>query len=122
MSDHARVRVCACARTQVSDHEWLAGYAELEDVAAKARAMLRGGQAEEIVGRLHVADGAPMSARRFLSLYDARGDDDMFSRHFSVEELKASVGSPLCVCSSWMRAAICLRWCGLRKMRWHATH
>lgn len=74
--------------TQVSDHEWLSGYPELASTAEQARSMVAEGHSEGIVARLHVADGAPMTARRYLSLYRARGDDDMFSQHFSDTELQ----------------------------------
>lgn len=75
---------------QVSDHEWLALYPELAEVAGRARALVGAGRGEEVVARLHVADNAPMTARRFLSLYDAGGDDDMFSLHFSEPDLQVS--------------------------------
>jgi hypothetical protein len=50
-----------------------------------------------MVCRLELLDGAPITAQRFLSLSRPRGDDDMFSSHFTDEELAVSAGDSLTV-------------------------
>jgi hypothetical protein len=45
--------------------------------------------------RLELLDGAPITAQRFLSLYRPRGDDDMFSTHFTDGELAVGPGDRL---------------------------
>eukprot|EP00198_Chlamydomonas_reinhardtii_P005998 XP_001695334.1 predicted protein [Chlamydomonas reinhardtii] len=84
----------------VSDVEWLSSYPELEPVAARAAELLAAGRGEEVCCRLGVADNAPISAARFLSLYRAGGDDDMFSEGLPQQELQrifAPVGSRPCL-------------------------
>ncbi|KAG2447791.1 hypothetical protein HYH02_007248 [Chlamydomonas schloesseri] len=84
----------------VSDVEWLSSYPELGPVAARAAEMLAAGRGEEVCCRLHVADSAPMSAARFLSLYSPGGDDDMFSEGLPQQQLQrmfAAVGTRPCL-------------------------
>lgn len=45
-------------------------------------------QGDEIVCRLHVAGGAPITASRFSALYHPGGDDDMFSADLSQQQLE----------------------------------
>lgn len=73
---------------QVSDHEWLSSYPELTHTAEAARALVAGGQGDSVVGHMQVADGAPITASRFLSLYELGGDDDMFSQGLPAEKVK----------------------------------
>ncbi|PNH04553.1 hypothetical protein TSOC_009285 [Tetrabaena socialis] len=84
----------------VSDHEWLLGYPELAPLAERARELVSEARGDEVVGRLHVADNAPITAARFLSLYDLGGDDDMFSEGLSEgvrQDLLAPVGARPCL-------------------------
>ncbi|EFJ40349.1 hypothetical protein VOLCADRAFT_99891 [Volvox carteri f. nagariensis] len=78
--------------TQVSDHEWLSQYPELEPLVRLSRELAAAGRGEEVVGRLLVADGAPISASRLLSLYDLGGDDDMFSEELPSEAVQRILG------------------------------
>jgi pimeloyl-ACP methyl ester carboxylesterase len=74
----------------VSDREWLSTAAEqLAPMAAAAAAAVAAGRGEDIVGRLDLLDGAPITARRFASLTARLGDDDMFSSDLSDDELRA---------------------------------
>lgn len=96
----------ACVPTpQVSDVEWLSSYPELEPVAARAAELLAAGRGEEVCCRLGVADNAPISAARFLSLYRAGGDDDMFSEGLPQQELQVRGAVSVC-------AGTGLRWGG----------
>ncbi|KAG2430183.1 hypothetical protein HXX76_010282 [Chlamydomonas incerta] len=84
----------------VSDVEWLSSYPELQPVAARAAELLAAGRGEEVCCRLGVADSAPMSAARFLSLYSPGGDDDMFSESLPRQEVQrifAPVGTRPCL-------------------------
>ena len=53
-----------------------------------AQLMEANGEGEEILYRDPDMQGAPICARRYLSLVSRNGDDDMFSSDFSDEELK----------------------------------
>ncbi len=54
--------------------------------------MVEAGKGEEILFRDYEGgNGAPVCARRFLSLADRGGDDDMFSSDYSDEELKVNL-------------------------------
>lgn len=63
---------------------------ELEPIAISARAMEASGKGAEIVARLGLVGGAPVTASRFVALYDKGGDDDMFSCDLTDEELRVS--------------------------------
>ena len=74
---------------QVSDREWLATRETTPALLETARAMMDAGKGEEILFRDHEGgNGAPVCARRFLSLAERGGDDDMFSSDYSDDELK----------------------------------
>jgi pimeloyl-ACP methyl ester carboxylesterase len=80
----------AVLQAPVSDREWLAPYAEqLAPMAAAAAAAVAAGRGEDIVGRLDLLDGAPITARRFQALAARLGDDDMFSDDLEDDELRA---------------------------------
>ena len=52
---------------------------------------MEAGKGEDILFRDHEGgNGAPVCARRFLSLAEKGGDDDMFSSDYSDEELKVN--------------------------------
>ena len=53
-----------------------------------AQLMASNGEGEEILYRDPDMGGAPICARRYLSLLSRDGDDDMFSSDFSDEELQ----------------------------------
>lgn len=75
----------------MSDREWLATKESTLALLQKAKAMIKAGKGEEILFRDHEGGkGAPVCARRFESLADRGGDDDMFSSDFSDDELKVS--------------------------------
>ena len=50
--------------------------------------MQAAGKGQEILPRDFDDDGTPMSADRYLSLAQRRGDDDMFSSYLTDAELK----------------------------------
>eukprot|EP00877_Chromochloris_zofingiensis_P007835 jgi/Chrzof1/3304/Cz12g20080.t1 len=72
----------------VSDVEYLSRFPALADLVQPAQHMVAEGKGEDILFRATDLDGAPMTARRFLSLYCNGGDDDMFSQHFTDEDLR----------------------------------
>ncbi|BDA40837.1 UPF0613 protein PB24D3.06c [Coccomyxa sp. Obi] len=77
----------------VSDREWLATKESTPALIRDAKAMVEAGKGEEILFRDHEGgNGAPVCARRFLSLADRGGDDDMFSSDYSDGELKERLG------------------------------
>ncbi|KAG2492435.1 hypothetical protein HYH03_009378 [Edaphochlamys debaryana] len=80
----------------VSDSEWLSSYPDLEPLLASARALVAAGRGEEVVGRLHVADAAPISAARLLSLASVGGDDSMFCEGLSQEAMQRILGPVGC--------------------------
>lgn len=75
----------------MSDREWLATKESTPALTRNAKAMVEAGKGEDILFRDHEGgNGAPVCARRFLSLADRGGDDDMFSSDYSDEELKVN--------------------------------
>ncbi|KAL6756293.1 hypothetical protein V8C86DRAFT_3026789 [Haematococcus lacustris] len=73
----------------VSDREWLAMHPELLPQILTARDFVAQGRGAEVVGRLQLLDGAPITAQRLCDLCDLGGDDDMYSMDFTAEELQA---------------------------------
>ena len=55
-----------------------------------AQLMESNGEGDEILFRDPDMQGAPICARRYLSLVSRNGDDDMFSSDFGEEEFKVS--------------------------------
>ncbi|KAG1677912.1 hypothetical protein FOA52_001330 [Chlamydomonas sp. UWO 241] len=79
----------------ISDRESLAAWPGMADMASRAEAMVADGRGEDIVGRLDMQSPPdPITASRLLSLYQRRGDDDMFSSDLSDDELREML-SPL---------------------------
>ncbi|KAI7838132.1 hypothetical protein COHA_008063 [Chlorella ohadii] len=76
----------------VSDVEFLSLLPGTAERIERAAAMAAAGQGEEIAFRATDIDGAPMTARRWLSLACPGGDDDMFSSSLSDEQLAAIFG------------------------------
>lgn len=76
----------------VSDVEWLATQPDTAARLAAARRLAADGRGEEIAFRAFDVDGAPMTARRWLSLAEPGGDDDMFSRALTDDQLAAMYG------------------------------
>ncbi|KAL7105140.1 hypothetical protein ACP275_07G026000 [Erythranthe tilingii] len=75
----------------VSDREYkatLPGTAEMIDLASK---MISEGRGSELMPRESNPD-SPITAYRYHSLCAYNGDDDMFSSHFSEDELKQRLG------------------------------
>ena len=76
---------------QVSDREWVATKETTPGLLEAAKTMMKAGRGEDILFRDYEGgSGAPVCARRFLSLAERGGDDDMFSSDFSDDELKVS--------------------------------
>lgn len=76
----------------VSDVEWLATQPDTAARLAAARRLVADGRGEDICFRAHDVDGAPMTARRWLSLAEPGGDDDMFSGSLTDPQLAAIYG------------------------------
>ncbi|KAJ9521863.1 hypothetical protein QJQ45_024729 [Haematococcus lacustris] len=68
---------------------WLAMHPELLPQILTARDFVAQGRGAEVVGRLQLLDGAPITAQRLCDLCDLGGDDDMYSMDFTAEELQA---------------------------------
>jgi pimeloyl-ACP methyl ester carboxylesterase len=71
----------------VSDREWLAAQPSTAARLAAAQALVAEGRGEEICFRADDVDGAAITARRWVSLAAAGGDDDMFSTDLGDEQL-----------------------------------
>ncbi|KAJ9521308.1 hypothetical protein QJQ45_001166 [Haematococcus lacustris] len=69
--------------------QWLAMHPELLPQILTARDFVAQGRGAEVVGRLQLLDGAPVTAQRLCALCDLGGDDDMYSMDFTAEELQA---------------------------------
>ncbi|KAL4457642.1 hypothetical protein ABPG75_012507 [Micractinium tetrahymenae] len=82
----------AVLQAPVSDVEWLATQPDTAERLAAARRLAAEGRGEEIAFRAFDVDGAPMAARRWLSLAEPGGDDDMFSRSLTDAQLAATYG------------------------------
>jgi len=76
----------------VSDREFMSTCPGSANQLVEAREMVKSGRSEEFMSRSTMWDNAPMTARRFLSLYDVGGDDDMFSSDLSDQELRQKLG------------------------------
>lgn len=76
----------------VSDRECYQQRVDAEKWIQMAREMVERGEEEEILPRGADACGAPITAKRFLSLHDLGGDDDMFSSDLTDEELEKRLG------------------------------
>lgn len=82
----------AVLQAPVSDAEWLATQPDTPQRTALARCMVAEGRGEEVAFRATDVDGAAMTARRWLSLAEPGGDDDMFSSSLRDERLAAVLG------------------------------
>lgn len=71
----------------VSDREYLDTLPETRNRVALCKEMVKEGRGNEVAFRAWEVDGAPVSANRWLSLTQRRGEDDMFSYDFSDDEL-----------------------------------
>lgn len=76
----------------VSDRECFEQREDAQEFLQLARERMEQGEEEAIMPREADACGAPMTAKRFLSLYDKGGDDDMFSSDLTDEELEERLG------------------------------
>lgn len=76
----------------VSDVEWLATQPGTAARLEAARQLAAAGRGEEVAFRAFDVDSAPMTARRWLSLAEPGGDDDMFSRSLTDAQLAAIYG------------------------------
>ena len=76
----------------VSDAEWLATQPDTAARVAAARELAAAGRGEEVAFRAWDVDGAPMTARRWLSLACPGGDDDMFSSSLTDAQLAGILG------------------------------
>jgi hypothetical protein len=89
---HKCTRVCLTVTIhfeQVSDREWLATRGTTPALLEAAKSMMAAGKGEEILFRDYEGgNGTPVCARRFVSLAERGGDDDLFSSDFSDDELK----------------------------------
>lgn len=77
----------------VSDREFLGSLPNTEERIKLCRAMVAEGKGEEIAFRQFEWDSAPITARRWLSLADVNGDDDMFSSDLTTEQLKVTTNN-----------------------------
>jgi pimeloyl-ACP methyl ester carboxylesterase len=77
----------------VSDSEWLASQPDTKERTALAWQMVAEGEGQEVAFRVFETDGAPMTARRWLSLAMPGGDDDMFSSSLSDDQLARIFGA-----------------------------
>jgi hypothetical protein len=66
-----------------------------EERLIAAQLMESNGEGEEILFRDPEMHGAPICARRYVSLVCRGGDDDMFSSDFSDTELKVTMPHPM---------------------------
>ncbi|GLC57312.1 hypothetical protein PLESTB_001210500 [Pleodorina starrii] len=99
-ADPAPELLATILQAPVSDHEWLCQYPELLPSVRSARELVAAGRGDQVVGRLHVADNAPITAARLLSLYELGGDDDMFSEGLpreAVQRILGPVGARPCL-------------------------
>jgi hypothetical protein len=78
-----------CLQAPVSDREYFFAAQPQQAAAwlAAARAAIAAGDPERVVA---VVEGSPLSARRAAALLERLGDDDMFSRDLTVEEMRAA--------------------------------
>lgn len=76
----------------VSDVECFGMQPSTAERIQRAAAMVKAGQGEDVAFRATDIDGAPMTARRWLSLACPGGDDDMFSCGLSDAQLAAIYG------------------------------
>lgn len=76
----------------VSDVECFGMQPSTAERIERAAAMVAAGQGEDIAFRATDIDGAPMTARRWLSLACPGGDDDMFSCSLSSTQLDGIYG------------------------------
>lgn len=83
--------------SQASDREAFSlskvGDDQKQERLLAAQLMCSNGEGEEILYRDPDMEGAPICARRYLSLVSRNGDDDMFSSDFSDDELKVKASS-----------------------------
>lgn len=92
---------------QVSDREFLATLNATAGLLKKARSMVNEGLGEDILFRDYEGgEGAPVCARRFLSLADKGGDDDMFSSDLTDDELKVRQCCLSRCSSQWLTAKL----------------
>mmetsp|Transcript_9418 Transcript_9418/g.22676 ORF Transcript_9418/g.22676 Transcript_9418/m.22676 type:complete len:220 (-) Transcript_9418:82-741(-) len=78
----------------VSDREFLSTMPRVMELTPRAREMVAEGRGEDVLARDIFGEGTPsfMSARRFLSLAERGGDDDMFSSDLTDGELGGILG------------------------------
>lgn len=79
----------------MSDQESEEHHPETQEYIKAALAFQAAGKGEEIVMRDKFSDYAPVTARRYLSLYQRRGDDDMFSTYLDDSEMKVKFSNTL---------------------------
>uniref|UniRef100_A0A383WQ17 AB hydrolase-1 domain-containing protein n=1 Tax=Tetradesmus obliquus TaxID=3088 RepID=A0A383WQ17_TETOB len=88
----------------VSDREYLSMYPSWGQQLQQAQAMAADGRADDVLCRVREWDSAALTARRFLSLYCAGGDDDMFSTDLTLQQLQGIFGPlhglPCCIIQS----------------------
>jgi hypothetical protein len=115
---------------QVSDREYLASKDSTAGLLAQAKLMMSRGEGEEILFRDYEGgEGAPVCARRFISLAEKGGDDDMFSSDLTNKELKARSTSFLTPCTCFLPLCtehigsdlVRSHWDGLNDWSWFST-
>ncbi|CAG9465134.1 unnamed protein product [Pedinophyceae sp. YPF-701] len=87
----------------VSDRETFETLPDSDKLVFVANEMLASGQGEEFIPQAQLTaiggelfpPGTPITARRFLDLYDRGGDDDMFSSDLTDAELRKLLGHML---------------------------
>ena len=79
---------CVVLQAPVSDRESLDLHGSTYRNLQKAQDMATKGEENELMPISTQEDGAPITAKRYLSLASKYGDDDMFSSDFTDEELK----------------------------------
>eukprot|EP00639_Heterosigma_akashiwo_P007663 CAMPEP_0194596780 /NCGR_PEP_ID=MMETSP0292-20121207/25886_1 /TAXON_ID=39354 /ORGANISM="Heterosigma akashiwo, Strain CCMP2393" /LENGTH=317 /DNA_ID=CAMNT_0039457153 /DNA_START=194 /DNA_END=1147 /DNA_ORIENTATION=+ len=77
--EHGARVVGVILQAPVSDRAWLATRPGTGAALAAARALRAAGRQEELLPRDTDEAGAPITARRFLALAEAGGDDDLFT-------------------------------------------
>lgn len=84
--------IATILQAPVSDREFFSVVPTFNEINQKARECRDKGKLDEIAFIADLLDKAPVTARRWLSLIEKGGEDDMFSSDFTDEELKEKLG------------------------------